>query len=88
MLHNTALTFILITFTYKHTHTHIRILHIQEINFLQVFTMVSAWEEFYAKQPPPQDLTENENKLKEFTQKHLKDGNKIALVTVGVSLIS
>lgn len=46
--------------------------------------MVSAWEEFYAKLPPPQDLTENENKLKEFTQKHLKEGNKIALVTVSV----
>jgi hypothetical protein len=44
--------------------------------------MVSAWEDFYAMQPPPQDLVQNENALKEFTKKHFDDGNKVVLVTV------
>lgn len=45
--------------------------------------MVSAWEDFYATHPPPQDLTQNENALKEFTTKHLEKGNKVVLVTSG-----
>lgn len=44
--------------------------------------MVSAWEDFYAMHPPPQDLEQNENALKEFTKKHLDEGNKVVLVTV------
>lgn len=47
--------------------------------------MVSAWEDFYAKHPPPQDLAQNENTLKEFTKKHLEEGNKVVLVTVNES---
>ncbi|XP_029166039.1 phosphopantothenate--cysteine ligase [Nylanderia fulva] len=45
--------------------------------------MVSAWEDFYAMHPPPQDLSQNENALKEFIQKHLDEGNKVVLVTSG-----
>lgn len=47
--------------------------------------MVSAWEDFYAKHPPPQDLAQNESALKEFTKKHLEKGNKVVLVTVSES---
>ncbi|XP_018403678.1 PREDICTED: phosphopantothenate--cysteine ligase isoform X1 [Cyphomyrmex costatus] len=49
----------------------------------QLFTMVSTWEDFYAKHPPPQDLAQNEQALKEFTRKHLEAGNKVVLVTSG-----
>lgn len=49
--------------------------------------MVSAWEDFYATHPPPQDLTQNENALKEFTTKHLEKGNKVVLVTVSLCRI-
>lgn len=45
--------------------------------------MVSAWEDFYAKHPPPQDLEQNETALKEFTKKHLDEGNKVVLITSG-----
>ncbi|XP_018366694.1 PREDICTED: phosphopantothenate--cysteine ligase [Trachymyrmex cornetzi] len=45
--------------------------------------MVSTWEDFYAKHPPPQDLAQNEQALKEFTRKHLEAGNKVVLVTSG-----
>ncbi|XP_012232057.1 phosphopantothenate--cysteine ligase [Linepithema humile] len=45
--------------------------------------MVSAWEDFYAMQPPPQDLVQNENALQEFTKKHFDAGNKVVLVTSG-----
>lgn len=47
--------------------------------------MVSAWEDFYAKHPPPQDLAQNESTLKKFTKKHLEASNKIVLVTVSKS---
>lgn len=46
--------------------------------------MVSAWEDFYAMHPPPQDLVQNESALKEFTKKHLDEGNKVVLVTVSL----
>lgn len=49
--------------------------------------MVSAWEEFYAKHPPPQDLAQSENALKAFTHKHIKKGNKVVLVTSGGTTI-
>ncbi|EFN88124.1 phosphopantothenate--cysteine ligase [Harpegnathos saltator] len=49
--------------------------------------MVSAWEDFYAKHPPPQDLAQNENALKEFTKKHLEGGNKVVLITSGGTTI-
>ncbi|XP_011644143.1 phosphopantothenate--cysteine ligase [Pogonomyrmex barbatus] len=45
--------------------------------------MVSTWEDFYAKHPPPQDLEQNEQALKEFTKKHFEAGNKVVLVTSG-----
>ncbi|KAL6268819.1 hypothetical protein P5V15_001943 [Pogonomyrmex californicus] len=45
--------------------------------------MVSTWEDFYAKHPPPQDLKQNEQALKEFTRKHFEAGNKVVLVTSG-----
>lgn len=48
--------------------------------------MVSAWEEFYAKHPPPQDLAQSENALKAFTHKHMKKGNKVVLVTVSENI--
>jgi len=44
--------------------------------------MVSTWEDFYAKHPPPQDLAQNEQMLKEFTKRHLEAGNKVVLITV------
>ncbi|XP_072756674.1 phosphopantothenate--cysteine ligase [Anoplolepis gracilipes] len=44
--------------------------------------MVSAWEDFYASHPPPEDLEQNENILKEFI-KNLDEGNKVVLVTSG-----
>lgn len=47
--------------------------------------MVSAWEDFYAKHPPPLDLAQNESTLKKFTKKHLEEGNKVVLVTVSES---
>lgn len=51
--------------------------------------MVSGWEDFYAMQPPPQDLEQNEDALKEFTKNHFENGNKVVLVTVsfGVSVL-
>jgi len=49
------------------------------------FIMISTWEDFYAKQPPPQDLAQNEKVLKEFTKQHLQKNNKVVLVTVRVS---
>lgn len=42
--------------------------------------MVSNWEEFYEKNPPPSDLVNSENLMKNFVKQH-KD-QKIALVTV------
>lgn len=48
--------------------------------------MVSAWEDFYAMQPPPQDLVQNENALKEFTKKHFDNGTKVVLVTVSFGI--
>ncbi|XP_012542402.1 phosphopantothenate--cysteine ligase [Monomorium pharaonis] len=45
--------------------------------------MVSTWEDFYAKHPPPPDLAQNEQALKEFTRRHLEAGNKVVLVTSG-----
>lgn len=44
--------------------------------------MVSAWEDFYAKHPPPQDFAQSESALKAFAQEHLEKGNKVVLVTV------
>lgn len=49
--------------------------------------MVSAWEDFYAKQPPPQDLEQNESTLREFTKRHLQSTNKVVLVTSGGTTI-
>ncbi|XP_014468487.1 PREDICTED: phosphopantothenate--cysteine ligase isoform X2 [Dinoponera quadriceps] len=49
--------------------------------------MVSAWEDFYAKHPPPQDLAQNESALKKFTKKHLEEGVKVVLVTSGGTTI-
>ncbi|XP_011864428.1 PREDICTED: phosphopantothenate--cysteine ligase [Vollenhovia emeryi] len=48
-----------------------------------VSTMGSTWEDFYAKHPPPQDLVQNEQALREFTRKHFETGNKVVLVTSG-----
>ncbi|XP_039305719.1 phosphopantothenate--cysteine ligase [Solenopsis invicta] len=45
--------------------------------------MTSMWEDFYAKHSPPQDLTQNEQALKEFTRKNFEEGNKVVLVTSG-----
>lgn len=44
--------------------------------------MVSTWEEFFAKHPPPQDLTQTESLLKSFSDRHLKENNKVVLITV------
>ncbi|XP_076239330.1 phosphopantothenoylcysteine synthetase isoform X2 [Calliopsis andreniformis] len=45
--------------------------------------MNSTWEDFYAKHPPPQDLSQNETLLREFTERQLKRNNKVVLVTSG-----
>jgi len=44
--------------------------------------MVSTWEDFYAKHPPPQDLAQNEQELKAFIRRHL-EASKVVLVTSG-----
>lgn len=49
--------------------------------------MVSTWEDFYAKHPPPQDLAHSEILLKEFTERQLKKNNKVVLVTVSFYII-
>ncbi|XP_012286645.1 phosphopantothenate--cysteine ligase [Orussus abietinus] len=49
--------------------------------------MTSTWEDFYAKNPPPSDLSKNEILLKDFTQMHFKAGNKVVLVTSGGTTI-
>lgn len=46
--------------------------------------MASTWEEFFAKHPPPQDLTQTESLLKSFTDRHLKENNKVVLITVNI----
>ncbi|XP_015590037.1 phosphopantothenate--cysteine ligase [Cephus cinctus] len=45
--------------------------------------MTSNWEEFYTKQKPPSDLLENEHLLNNFAAHHLKENNKVVLVTSG-----
>ncbi|KAK2586448.1 hypothetical protein KPH14_010723 [Odynerus spinipes] len=49
--------------------------------------MVSTWEDFFAKHPAPQDLTQTESLLKGFTEKHLKENNKVVLVTSGGTMV-
>ncbi|KAL2719158.1 phosphopantothenate--cysteine ligase [Vespula squamosa] len=49
--------------------------------------MVSTWEEFFAKHPPPQDLTQTESLLKSFSDRHLKENNKVVLITSGGTMI-
>lgn len=49
--------------------------------------MVSSWEDFYAKHPPPQDLIQNEKTLKEFIKKQLDKDTKVVLVTVGSAIL-
>lgn len=49
--------------------------------------MASTWEDFFAKHPPPQDLNQTENLLKGFIEKHLKENNKVVLITSGGTMI-
>lgn len=49
--------------------------------------MVSTWEDFFAKHPPPQDLTQTETLLNDFTKKHLHANNKVVLITSGGTMI-
>ena len=46
--------------------------------------MLSNWEDFYAKNPPPADLTKKECLFKEFTDWHMKNNNRVVLVTVSL----
>lgn len=45
--------------------------------------MASHWEEFYATHLPPTDFEDNRSLLKEFCERHKKNGRRIVLVTSG-----
>ncbi|KZC09044.1 PREDICTED: phosphopantothenate--cysteine ligase [Dufourea novaeangliae] len=45
--------------------------------------MDSTWQEFYDTHLPPQDFDQSELLLKEFTERQLKNNNKVVLVTSG-----
>lgn len=49
--------------------------------------MSSNWEEFYAKNPKPADLSKSENQLKNFVERHAKENVKVVLVTVSTQFI-
>lgn len=44
---------------------------------------MSQWEDFYATHLPPSDFEDNRTLLKEFVERHNKQGQRVALVTVG-----
>lgn len=50
-------------------------------------SMDSTWEDFYARNPPPQDLEQNERSLREFIDKHMKADSKVVLITSGGTTI-